>query len=198
MKGNAFSNHYKKLKLNLKTVSLEIAQAGAFIKRMVVIGAHQVLEEMAPYVSRLLMTQINLRSEPFLTQQTVRLFVGKSGITRTLHSLVCNLHSKAAIDRNKDFVASYAGLQYKYSDSTGPRKIAYFANKPGLLSSTLAGFLEKLDPLKFETFLIWSGDQENLNPAQNDLITHFKSRDPLLCFEVDIQKNYGFSSGCFG
>ena len=178
----------QKLKLNLKTVSLEIAQAGAFIERMVVIGAHQVLEEMAPYVSRLLMTQINLRSEPFLTQQTVRLFVGKSGITRTLHSLVCNLHSKAAIDRNKDFVASYAGLQYKYSDSTGPRKIAYFANKPGLLSSTFAGFLEMHDPLKFETFLIWSGDQENLNPAQNDLIAHFKSRDYLLGFEADIQK----------
>jgi hypothetical protein len=186
--GKRIFQQMPKTKLQLKTLSSEIARAGAFIEQMAGIGAHQVLEKMAPNVSLLLMAQIKWRSEPFLTQQTVRLFVGMSDITRRLHALVCNLHSEAAIHRNQAFVASYARLQSKYPDSSGARKIAYYANKDGLLSSTLAGVLEKHDPVKFKTFLIWSGDQENLNPAQIELITHFRSQDHLLCFETDIPK----------
>jgi len=186
--GKRIFQPFQKQNLQLKALSPEIARAGAFIERMEGIGALQVLKEMAPNVSRLLTAQIRSRSEPFLTQQTVRSFVGMSDITRRLHALVCNLHSEAAIHRNQAFVASSAGLQSKYPDSTGARKIAYYANKAGLLSSTLAGVLEKHDPVKFETFLIWSGDEENLNPAQNDLIAHFKSQGHLLCFETDIPK----------
>jgi hypothetical protein len=99
--GKRIFQPFQKQNLQLKALSPEIARAGAFIERMAGIGALQVLKEMAPNVSRLLTAQITLGSEPFLNQQTVRLFVGISDITRRLHSLVYNLHSKAAIKRNQ-------------------------------------------------------------------------------------------------
>lgn len=166
----------------------EITNAGHFILKQVKAGAHNVLQTLIPIVHDILSVQISLNEKPFLDQSVVRSFVGRFSISPRMHASVCYLQSQATINRSNEHPIDSDGPKFRSVPFTGPKKIGYFADMAGKLSSTLAGFLEKHNPSLVNAFLIWIGPYDKLNLAQVDLMRFFSDLDKLLFFETDIQQ----------
>jgi hypothetical protein len=156
------------------------------------LSAHDTIKNLLPTVESILKKQIHYKEAIFLPQTTLWSFVCicPSIITPRLHAVVCNLESQAAIDsQSQDCNIGQFWSAESCIATTGPCKIGVIADSVGLTTSIFSGYLEKINPNKFEVSLILTGPAGISNKAISDLIDYYQKDGKLHVLADDVEQN---------